>query len=87
MFKELLSDFDVMSISDKRKEIKSELMYLFLLYKELCDHKNVQYRTVIDEDIKEFIDSAETEGEYLDAVYAYVEALKEMICSLLEQEE
>ena len=48
--------------------------------------QNVQYREVIDEDIKGFIDNVETEDEYLDAVYVYVEALKEMICALLEQE-
>lgn len=87
MFKELLVDFDAMSIADKRKEINSELLYLNLVYQQLCEYKNVEYRTVIDEDIKEFIENAETEGEYLDAVYAYVEALKEMICSLLEHEE
>ena len=86
MFKEVLSNFDDMSIKDKRQEINSELLYLNMLYKQLCQFKNVQYREVIDEDIKGFIDNVETEDEYLVAVYAYVEALKEMICALLEQE-
>ena len=86
MFKEVLSNFDDMSIKDKRQEINSELLYLNMLYKQLCQYKNVQYREVIDEDIKGFIDNVETEDEYLDAVYIYVEALKEMICALLEQE-
>ena len=63
MFKEVSRDFDQMSISDKRQEINSEFMYLYLLYEQLCTLKNVQYRTVIDEDLKEFIDSAETEDE------------------------
>ena len=86
MFKEVLSDFDDMSVADKRQEINSELLYLNMLYKQLCQCKNVQYREVIDEDIQGFIDNVETEDEYLVAVYAYVEALKEMICALLEQE-
>ena len=86
MFKEVLSNFDDMSIKDKRQEINSELLYLNMLYKQLCQYKNVQYREGIDEDIKGFIDNVETEDEYLVAVYAYVEALKEMICALLEQE-
>ena len=86
MFKDVLIDFDGMSISDKRKEINSEFLYLYLLYKQLCTYKNIEYRTVIDEEVQEFIDNAETEGEYLDSVYTYVQALKEMICSLLEQE-
>ncbi len=86
MFKEVLIDFDDMSIADKRQEINSELLYLNMLYQQLCQYKNVQYREVIDEDIQGFIDNVETEDEYLVAVYAYVEALKEMICALLEQE-
>lgn len=86
MFKEVLIDFDDMSIADKRQEINSELLYLNMLYQQLCQYKNVQYREVLDEDIKGFIDNVETEDEYLVAVYAYVEALKEMICALLEQE-
>ncbi len=86
MFKEILIDFDGMGISDKRQEINSELLYLCLLYKELCTVKNIQYRNVIDEEVQELIDNAETEDEYLDSVYAYVEALKEMICATIEQE-
>jgi hypothetical protein len=85
MFKELLSDFDAMSISDKREEINNEFLYLYLLYEKLCATRGIQYRKVIDEEIKELIDNAETEDEYLDGVYAYIEAIKEMMGSLLEQ--
>lgn len=86
MFKSVLSAFDEMSISDKRQEINSELMYLFLLYQQLCAYDNVQYREVIDTEVKNLIDNAETEEEYLTGVYAYIEAIKEMICSSLEQD-
>ena len=50
MFKEVLSSFEKMSVSDKRKEINSELLYLYLLYEKICATKNIQYRKVIDEE-------------------------------------
>ena len=85
MFKEVLTNFDELSIVDKRKEIKEELVYLYLLYQKLCNTKGIQYREVIDEEVESFIDNAETEDDYLDSVYTYVEAIKEMIGSMLEQ--
>lgn len=86
MFKEVLSSFEKMSVSDKRKEINSELLYLYLLYEKICATKNIQYRKVIDEEVQALIDNPETEGDYLNSVFTYVEAIKEMIGSILEQE-
>ena len=78
MFKNILNKFDDLSIADKRKEINNEILFLYYLYEKMCKLNNIEYRDVIDDEVKELISNPETEDEYLDSIFAYVEALKEM---------
>ncbi len=54
MFRDVLDNFAVLDISDKRKAINDELMYLTLLFEQTCSARNVQYRNVLDDEVKNF---------------------------------
>lgn len=86
MFKDVLNNFAVLNIADKRKAINDELLYLTLLFEQTCAARNVQYRNVLDDEVKELVRDSSTEDEYLNRVYTYLEAIKEMVGSLLERE-
>ena len=86
MFKEILDSYDKLSISNKREEINDELLYLFLLFEGLCASKNIQYRKILDTDIKELISETETEDEFLNNIYVYIQTIKERIGSILEEQ-
>ncbi len=86
MFRDVLDNFAVLDISDKRKAINDELMYLTLLFEQTCSARNVQYRNVLDDEVKDLIRNSTNEDEYLNRVYTYLEAIKEMVGSLLERE-
>jgi hypothetical protein len=86
MFRDVLDNFAILDISDKRKAINDELMYLTLFFEQTCKARNVQYRNVLDDEVKELIRDSANEDEYLNKVYTYLEAIKEMVGSLLERE-
>ena len=69
MFRDVLYKFAVLDIPNKRDVINDELVYLTLLFEQTCAAKNIQYRKILDDEIKDLVRSSETEDQYLNRIY------------------
>lgn len=83
MFNEVIENYKRMSTSDKRQEILNELKLLIAVFEKMCEDNNLQYRKVHSDEILDLDSGNETEEDYLEAIFVYVEYLKEVLGSLI----
>lgn len=84
MFTPVIENYKKLSISDKRQEIVNELKLMIAIFEKLCDDNNIQYREIKSREILDLKNGNETESDYLEAIFIYVEYLKEVLGSYLE---
>ena len=83
MFSEVIENYKRMSTADKRQEILNELKLLIAVFEKMCEDNNLQYRKVHSDEILDLDSGNETEEDYLEATFVYVEYLKEVLGSLI----
>ena len=83
MFEELIEDYKLLSIADKRQEILSELKMLIVIFEQMCIERGLEYRKIHSKEILDVADGSESEDDYLEAAFVYVEYLKEVLGGLL----
>ena len=87
MFTEVIDNYKKLSISDKRQEIVNELKLMVAVFEKLCNDNNIQYRKIKSREILDLKNGNETESDYLEAIFVYIEYLKEVLGSYLERNE
>ena len=87
MFTPVIDSYKRLSLSDKRQEIINELKLMIVIFEKLCDDNNIQYRDIKSKEVLDLKNGAETESDYLEAVFVYIEYLKEVLGSYLERNE
>lgn len=78
-FKEYVSAFKQMEISDKRKEIIRNINEISAVFDMLATESNIQLSYLRSNDISELKDGYESEDDYLNALLVYVENAKTLI--------
>ena len=85
MFSEVIDNYKRMSISDKREEIVKELKLMVVIFEKLCEENNIEYRKIQSREILDLNSGKETEDDYLEATFVYVEYLKEVLGALFDK--
>ena len=84
MFDNVVESYKLLSISDKRQEILNELKLLIAVFEKMCIDKGIQYREVKSKEILDLDFGNESESDYLEATFVYVEYLKEVLGAYME---
>ena len=87
MFTDVIESYKKLSIADKRREIVSELKLMIAIFEKLCEDNNIRYREIKSKEILDLNDGKELEADYLEAIFVYIEYLKEVLGSYLESKE
>ena len=85
MFSEVIENYKRMAISDKREEIIKDLKFMVAVFEKLCEDNNVEYRKIQSKEILDLNNGVESEDDYLEATFVYVEYLKEVLGALFER--
>lgn len=85
MFSEVIENYKRMSISDKREEILKDLKFMVAIFENMCEENNIEYRKIQSKEILDLNNGVESEDDYLEAAFIYVEYLKEVLGALFER--
>ena len=85
MFEEVMENYKRMATSDKREMLISELKLMVAIFEKMCEDNNIEYRKIQSKEILDLNNGNETEDDYLEATFVYVEYLKEVLGSLFDR--
>lgn len=84
MFEDLMASYKLLDNNDKRQKNIEELKLMIALLENLCRENNIQYRPIKSKEILDINNGNESESDYLEALFVYIEYLKEVLGSILE---
>lgn len=84
MFENVIESYKLLSTADKRQEILNELKLLIAIFEKMCTENGLEYRKIQSKEILDLNNGSETEDDYLEATFVYVQYLKEVLGSLLD---
>lgn len=87
MFEQVIENYKRMSIPDKRQENLKELKLMVAILEKLCVDYNIPYREIKSPEILDLDNGYESEDDYLEATFVYIEYLKEVLGGYLESKE
>lgn len=82
MFNEVVESYKMMSKADKRGKLLDELKMMIAVFEDMCNEKNIPYREIKSKEILDLNNGKESEDDFLEATFVYVEYLKEVLGSL-----
>lgn len=85
MFSEVIDNYKRMSISDKRDEIIKELKLMAVIFEKMCEENNIEYRKIQSREVLDLKNGNESEDDYLEATFVYVEYLKEVLGAVFDK--
>lgn len=85
MFSDVIENYKRMSISDKRSEIVKDLKFMVAIFEKMCEDNGIEYRKIQSSEVLQLNDGKETEDDYLEATFVYVEYLKEVLGALFDK--
>lgn len=85
MFEDLIENYKLLSTQDKRQEILKEVKLMVAVFEKMCADKKIEYRMINSKEILDLNGGTEAEDDYLEALFVYVEFLKEVSGSLLAE--
>jgi hypothetical protein len=85
MFEEVMENYKRMATSDKREMLISELKLMVAIFEKMCEDNSIEYRKIQSNEILDLNSGKETEDDYLEAAFVYVEYLKEVLGSLFDR--
>lgn len=83
MFEEVIESYKLMALSDKREKLLYEIKVLIAVLEKMCEDKGIEFKTIKSNEILDLRDGNESEDDYLEATFVYIQYLKEVIGSLL----
>lgn len=81
MFDNYVNQFKKLSLVDKRDKIIDNLKLMIVILEKMCVDNNIPYREVKSKEILVLNDDNCSEEDYLEALFVYVEYLKEVLGS------
>ena len=84
-FDNVLMNFKNMTISDKRKVSLEDLKLMIAFLEKICSDRNIEYRSIKSDEILDLKNGKESEDDYLEALYVYINVLKEMLGAYLNK--
>lgn len=85
MLEDLIENYKLLSTQDKRQEILNEVKLMVAVFEKMCTDKKIEYRKINSREILDLKNGTESEDDYLEALFVYVEFLKEVSGSLLAE--
>lgn len=82
MFENVIENYKKMKTSDKREKLISEMKLLIAVFEKMCIDNGIEYRKVKSKEVLDLNNGMESEDDYLEAAFVYVEYLKEVLGSL-----
>lgn len=84
-FDEVLINYKNMSISDKKNANIEDLKFMIAFLEKICSDRNIEYRHIKSNEILDLNQGNESEDDYLEALYVYINVLKEMLGAYLNK--
>lgn len=85
MFEEVMSNYKLMNIEDKRSANIKELKFVIAFLQRVCDNNNISYREIKSKEILDIKNGQGSEDDYLEAEFVYISLLKELIGVYLDK--
>lgn len=82
-FDEVLINYKNMSVADKRMKIIDNVKYMIAFLEKICDEKKINYRKISSREVLDLKNGYESEDDYLEGLFVYINVLKEMLGSYL----
>ena len=79
MFEAHLDKYKSLNINDKREKIISEIKLMIVVLEKMCIDNNIPYREIKSKEILALKQENYSEEDYLEALFVYVEYLKEVL--------
>lgn len=83
MFESFVENYKVLDLSSKRKEIIKEVKMMLVILEKMCIDNNIKYREVKSKEILALSNENCSEDDYLEALFVYIQYLKEVLGSYL----
>lgn len=81
MFDELISSFKALPTDLKRQKLLDEVKYLIAAYERICLENDIEYNKIKSKEILDLNNGTESEDDYLEALFVYMQYLKEVSSS------
>ena len=85
MFETLVESYKLLPTRDKRTKLLEEVKMMIAVFEHLCEEKGLSHREISSKEILDLNDGLESEDDYLEALFVYIEYLKEATGTLLAE--
>lgn len=85
IFNEFIEEYKKLSIEEKRKEIISAQKELIALFSNLCESVGANNKLLLNKEILDLNKEPVSETDYLEALFVYINMLKEQIGDYFEK--
>lgn len=79
MFEEYVAQYKNLDLKTKRDKIIEELKLMIVVLEKMCNDNNIPYREIKSQEILVLKENDYSEEDYLEALFVYVEYLKEVL--------
>lgn len=83
MFEDLIESYKLLPTNEKRKKLLDEIKIMIAISEQLGEEKGITHREINSKEILDVNDGQELEDDYLEALFVYIEYLKESMGSLI----
>ena len=81
MFEELINSYKALPLKEKKNKLMFEVKTLIAILKNICVEENIKHQELKSKEILDIKNGEESENDYLEAMFVYVEYLKEVVCA------
>jgi hypothetical protein len=82
-FKDLVNKYVELDTDQKRKELIDEVKLMIVVFEKVCNDNGIKYNQLKSREVLDLKDGNTTENDYLEALFVYVQVLKELIGNFL----
>ena len=79
MFEDLIESYKLLPTKEKRNKLLQEFKLLIAAFEQICEEQNVAVNSIKSREILDLDDGNESEDDYLEALFVYLEYLKEVV--------
>lgn len=81
MFEQVVNDYKKLDLNKKRTKLIDELKVMIAVLEKICIDNKIEYREIKSKEILDLNKDNVSEEDYLEALFVYVEYLKEVLGS------
>ena len=79
MFEDLVESYKLLPTKEKRNKLLQEFKVLIAAFEQICEEQNVEVNSIKSREILDLDNGNESEDDYLEALFVYLEYLKEVV--------